>query len=419
MYSRFTPLTMIEGSTEVTQVSLDEEKKGVIHAIFRAIQTTKSVAEKIIALATAFYGLSLVGYGRNFPTQIRVVSIANVGGFNKIRRTLLALTKGVIGAASTATIRSPSLAFATIAIAKSRERKNLAIEYDREHAAAMADGKMSKEEYKKLKKIRRKQVKEEARAIRRIKSARNFFTRTLHNSNLGQLKNILGDTVLMFTAIIASRERSILGNLIYRYYIILNMGNLFLEANRKIGYPFTRRVTKSLYIFDPDREELVFNKPDEKTSFLSPITHFFLSRVPFNTYERESEDVAAEEAAFLRNVGALFTYSVATGLVLYTPGLARKINAALIASSLSVHGLSGLLRTNGNSDDDVIGDPSTQPGLLRGGYGGQLTLGLTAVSLVTGFLLEQNKLYVPKFWTPMTTLDNYVENAFEFGVKIL
>lgn len=81
----------------------------------------------------------------------------------------------------------------------------------------MTDEKGSKEEYDNLRKIRCRQVKLENRAIRWIKSARNYFTRTVQNDNLGQLKSILGDIIIMCTVILASRETSSLGNYICRY----------------------------------------------------------------------------------------------------------------------------------------------------------------------------------------------------------
>jgi len=76
----------------------------------------------------------------------------------------------------------------------------------------MTNGKLKKEDYYNLKKIRRQQVKLENRTIRWIKSARIFFTRTVQNANLGQLKIILGDIVLMCIAILVSRETSSLEN---------------------------------------------------------------------------------------------------------------------------------------------------------------------------------------------------------------
>jgi len=417
----FTPVGRFNSVSVVAKssVSDDEEKQGGIRAIFRAIKATKTAVDKTIGLTTASYGLSLVAYGYNFPTQMRILTIAHAGGFNKIRRTSLAIMRGAAQAAGTATIRSPSLGFATIAIANAKKRRRLAKEYEIEHAAAMADGKLSKEEYNKLKKMRHRQVKLENRAIRRIKSARNFFTRTVQNANLKELKNILGDTVLMCTAILASRDGAILGNIVYRYYTMLNMGNLLLEANNKLGYPFSRPVTKSLYIFDTDREDLVFDQPGKKSFFLNPVTNFFLAKLPFTYYEKDDEVVAAEEADFIRNVGAIFTYGIAVCLNIYTPVLARKINAALTASSLAVHGLSEFVGKNDGGESDISEDGSTQPGLLKGGYGGGLTLGLTAASLVMGYMLEHNKMYVPKFWTLMTVVDNYVDKTFELGAKIL
>jgi hypothetical protein len=415
----------------------DKKVGGIFCAISRGIKETKVVLDKSIelmttlntilgktfAFVTALYGLSLVGYGSILPTQIRVLSIANAGGFNKVHRTVLALTKGAIGAMGTATLKSPSLAFATVAIADARKRRNLAIEYEKEHATAMENGIIDKKEYLKLKKLRRKQVRLEDRAIRRIKGGRNSLKRILHSANLSQLQSILGDTVLMFTAIMASRQPTVLGDFVYRYYIVLNMGSLFLEANKKIGYPLSRRVTKSFYIFDTDREELVVPISDETVSFLSPMTHFFLSKLPFpfSTYGKESEEVAAEEVAFVRSVGAIIAYTTSAALVFCKPIFARKVNAALVASSLAVHGFSGLLAINNNhhSTDDAMEDPITQPGLLKGGYGGQLTLGLAVVSLIMSYMLEHNKIRVPTFWTPMASLDKCVDELFEFGTKII
>jgi hypothetical protein len=325
-----------------------KETKGVLDKSIELITKLNAISGKTFALVTVLYGLSLVGYGSILPTQIRLPSIANAGGFTKVRRTVLALTKGAIGAIGTATLKSPSLAFATIAITNACERRNLAIEYEKEHATAMENGIIDKKEYEKLMKLRRKQVRLEDHVIRKIKSGRNCLTRILHSANLRQLQSILGDTILMLTAIMASRQPTVLGDFVYRYYIVLNMGSLFSEANKKIGYPLGRRVTKSFYIFDTDREELAVPISDKKVSFPSPITHFFLSKLPFpfSTYGKESEEVAAEEVAFVRSVGAIIAYTASTALVFCKPVLARKVNVALVASSLAVHGLSGLLANN-------------------------------------------------------------------------
>ena len=101
-----TAFTAVGESNSVSLVgkgsmSDNEEKKGGIRAIFRGIkakeesivrviQATKTVADKTLGLSTASYGLSLVAYGANFPTQMRVLTIAHAGGFNKIRRASLA-----------------------------------------------------------------------------------------------------------------------------------------------------------------------------------------------------------------------------------------------------------------------------------------------------------------------------------------
>ena len=50
-------------------------------------------------------------------------------------------------------------------------------------------------------------------------------------------------------------------------------------------------------------------------------------------------------------------------------------------ASLAVWGLSGLVGKNDGSENDISDDGRIQPGLLRGGYGGQLMLELTVVSL--------------------------------------
>jgi len=61
-------------------------------------------------------------------------------------------------------------------------------------------------------------------------------------------------------------------------------------------------------------------------------------------------------------------------------------------SSLAALGLSGLVGKNNGSENDISDDARIQPGLLMGGYGGQLTLELTVVSLAIGYLPDHNKM---------------------------
>jgi len=217
------------------------------------------------------------------------------------------------------------------------------------------------------------------------------------------------------SCIIASRETSLLGDTVYRYYTLLNMGSLFLKANERMGYPIGQRVVSHSYLFDTERE--VLEDKYGKPSFLNPISHFFTTKMPWLTGHGDS--IAEEEIQFVRNVGSLFTYGSAAGLVLFTPKFSRRLNMALTASSIFMDGCTNLLNKD-QDDDEKVNDPDdpTQPGLLRGGYGGQLTFALTGVSLLTGYLLENGKMSVPKFYTPMKTLDGIVDNAFEWGTKI-
>jgi len=80
--------------------------EGNIHAIFSVIKAKKIMMDKSIGLAIASHGLSLVTCKRNFPTHCRVLSIAHVGEFNKIRRTRFTLSRSAIQAAYTTTIGS-------------------------------------------------------------------------------------------------------------------------------------------------------------------------------------------------------------------------------------------------------------------------------------------------------------------------
>ena len=88
-------------------------------------------------------------------------------------------------------------------------------------------------------------------------------------------------------------------------------------------------------------------------------------------------------------------------------------------SSLSVQDISEFVGKNYGGYIDISDDGSAQPGLLNAGYGGQITLGITAVSLLIWYMLEHTKLYVSKCWTPFIVLENYVYNTFELGAKIL
>lgn len=142
----------------------------------------------------------------------------------------------------------------------------------------------------------------------------------------------------------------------------------------------------------------MIDQPEKRSCFLNPVTKFFINKFFFCTHKKDSEDVVAEEAAFVRNIGAIltYTYSIAVCLNRFTPVLAMKVNAALTVSSLDVHGISEFV-----GKIDISDDGRTQPGLFKGRYGELLTLVLTDASLVMGYMSEHDKLYVPKFWTIM------------------
>lgn len=164
----------------------------------------------------------------------------------------------------------------------------------------------------------------------------------------------------------------------------------------------------------------VIHETGSQISSISPMTKFVLTNLPFFTAETGADDVAAEELAFVRNIGSILTYATSGYLVIYHYTLGQRINRALTASSIFMYGLTKLI--NGKEDDELkVRDPldPTQPGILRGGYGGLLTLILTGVSMSSGYLLENDKMLVPKFWTPMTALDDIVDKAFEFGTSVI
>ena len=211
--------------------------KEILKITFKIVKNVVKVGQKIFQTIVTGYGFALIGYGYSLPTQIRIICIARVGGFYEVKKTAKALLKGVFEGSGTALLQAPSLFMATIAIANSGKRKKLAEQFQDEHKRALADGEISYEEYEELVAIQQKQIRMEKRAVRRLKGAKSFFVRTFQNLNLREIQNVFGDLTLMLTAIMASRQPSLLGNFIYKYYMIMNMGSLLLEVNHKLGYP--------------------------------------------------------------------------------------------------------------------------------------------------------------------------------------
>jgi len=407
----------VEDTIDVEKLQEEEgRRRGLIRTIIGVVGTIRYVFEKVMGYLIFAYGLALTLYGSLFPTQINILSVGRAGGFNKIERTVKASLKGGLGFSATALIRSPSLVFATIAVANSLKRKRLAQQFEREYEEAYANGELSDEESQRLIKLQKRQIKLENRAIRRIKSGRNFFIRTIANSNLRELQTIFGDAVLMLTGILAAVQPTIIGDIVLRYYMFLNMGSLLLEANGRAGYPVSSRMIEKSYLFDPDR--VMVKEVKKRYNFVSPLSKFFVNRLPFFTGEKDAEEVAAEELAFVRSVGSIFTYSVSAFLMISQPKIGYRINAALTSVSVLMRGLTSFLNDE-DDDDQKVKEGLAKPGLLRGGNGGKLTLTLTGVALVASILLDIGKMPIPTFWTPMTPIDVYMKKAMEFATKLI
>jgi len=258
------------------------------------------VTHAVTSILTAIYGSTLLLHPGTFPAQVQVITMMRATGFDKIEAATIKARQNFRQALAASVLRSPSLLMAAKSLSEYQDRLNSVRAYKEEVRIAKLDGTVTPDEERSINRLKEREIRKLKRDMRRLKSAGSALGRVWEVLDLDEIRDILNGMMFQMAAVMASsHSESLVGTAISRYCQFLNIGAITLDVNRRIDFPISRLILYG---------------------------------------EMCDDDLQEEERAIVRNVGRVCGYSLSAYVSLFHQEFGRRLNSALVASTLVVRG---------------------------------------------------------------------------------
>jgi uncharacterized membrane protein HdeD (DUF308 family) len=345
------------------------------------VDEEKDLVEQILpglsSLATTIYGITLLfsGAGANADSQIHLMTMMRTTGFHKIEAGFKEAKKNFRQAYRSAIWHAPSFALAAQSVQHMQDRVRGARSILEETRAAKADGIITPCEAKKLRRVKKKEIRDLQRDMKRLTRASANLGTVFRLLDIDEIMDLIKGFLFQIVAVLASDDSdSRVATIIRQWCLFLNLGDLILENDKKLGYPIIR---------------LILTKKFRST---------------------ETLDKHKEQAVVM--AGKAIWYGIAGCLVLFNVNLAWKLNASFLISAFILRGIRSLVATF-RDKDDVEMDVWSKLGILLNGTGG----GALMICLVWAGLLVRDWAETGQFNPPIWLTSPVI--AVENGIVML
>ena len=267
----------------------------------------------LAASATTLYGIALLVYGRHFPRQIHIITLMRATGFDKLESIVRETRNNYRSAYRSAIFRAPSLLQAHHTIVNIDDRIRAARHVMQVTKEARADGKITPAEERKIRKLRKREIRLLHRDMKRMRRASLTVWKLIQLLDFDEILDIIQSFFFQISAILASgNSNSVVGSIISHWCYFLTLASLACDVSKKCGYPLVR----------------------------------FL--IEFHLRETKLDK---SQLDVVRNINTAVIYSVAAFVIMSEFGFACKLTAGLLVALIIVRGLRGLLYCFSASDD--------------------------------------------------------------------
>lgn len=306
------------------------------------------------AILTTLYGTILLFFAPHARSQIHCITMFRVSGQKKLEQAIRTWRQNFLQAKFAIVRRAPSFLLAGRSILQVKHRIHHHRHLVQVTQKAKADGTITKREAKKLSRMHKKEIRNLKRDMQRLIKASTSVGAVLRALDLDDVLDVVRSFLFQFLAVLATNhEKKGLGSVISNWCLFLNVGGLMSETHEKLGFPIAK-----------------------------------LIRYCFMRHN--------SNPAVIRHTGNVAVFGTAAYLVLCEKQTTRRLNMALLSSSVLMRGLKSFVKVILSWDDDD--DDGIWPGLgrfLEGGTGGALMTVLTATSLYAIVRVEKNELTPP------------------------
>lgn len=321
-----------------------------------------------------YYGLGLLLYGQYLPNQILAITVLKVTGLSSLESAIRKMRINFRDAIASTLKNSPSLVMFAKTILTLNERKEMATKIMQETKKAKADGKITIKEASHISKLQRKQLRNINRDIRRLKRGTNSILQIWKALDFYEIAYIAREVVLDILLVVSSIHGDFfLGNLLKFYCIFVHMSRVIFRIVRHLGFP---------------------------------ISTFLIQLLPFFPEDQSDDDVDPQDLHVIQLIGKTWVYMLTGFITYFYEDLAITINQALLAASITMHGITSIRRTmttykkeNNHNHMDSL-------------WTGIFTICLTAI----GIYFTNNHDFLPKLteqeWLgPILYFESFIEKS--------
>jgi hypothetical protein len=318
---------------------------------------------KVGSASTVAYGGVLMIYGRQVPAQLQALTVLRIAGFPRLQQAVKDLEQNIRQTKLAVLRNGPSLLLAQDSLSHLNQRAFEVRQVMAKNRAAKADGVVTDEEERDIRKLHKRHLKSIRRDMRRIQRGSNALIRLWDTLDLDEVWELFEDVLFMTTAVLASGNDNFVGRVFAKYCYFMNIGSLLLDASKKNGYPLSRFVLR-LFPFFPT-----------------------------------STDKGMEKDLFevTRATSLLFNYAIAAYLVCFRFDEGITLNSALMVALIILGGTERLLSR----------------AIVDGPNGGVWMLSVTLVALSCSGLVHRRNLLIPSWMGSLGMIEDVVSNVVQ------
>jgi hypothetical protein len=270
----------------------------------RLILTTK-ISSALCSSAITFYGIGLLLHGRHFPRQLHILTMLRATGFDKLEELVQQARQNYREAYRSAVCHAPDILKGRDTIQSIDERLRDAKHVLKVTKDAKADGKITWSEERRIRKLRRQEIRKLHHDMKRMRRASISVWKLIELLNFNEIQGIVNSFFFQMTAVLASGHSSTRNALFVSYWCyFFSLWTLANKTSQKLSRPLIRL----------------------------PLKYHLIER---NKLDKEMQE-------FVQNVDTTILFCVSAYLIIWKFGLACQLAASLMVGYIILRGVRGL-----------------------------------------------------------------------------
>ena len=294
-------------------------------------------------------------------------------GYHKLENGVRAVRKNVRQAVYSAIWHAPSFLMAARSIRQMKKRVRQQRRIMAVTTKANEDGILTKREAKRIKKLRKNQIRTLQRDMKRMVRAGGSLGVVINVLDIDEMLDLAKGFLFQLTTVLATGHGdSAIGKFIARYCLTLNLGSLLLDIQHKANFPLTALILRA----DQDNDGQIDKK----------------------------------KVGIVNNVGKSLAFGLSGYLSFVRPKAGRYLNSALLGAAICLRGIKGIVHTIWDKHDIDQKTAKRIAQMLDGPLAGMLLVTMAGYGVLFGALNRDGQT-APPVWLahPISAVESAIQ----------